>query len=93
VGEWQLFFIVGGVILTLFAQTWAVITYLLNKISEGDRDVKNAVTALQDKMVTRSEYERDAGNTQAEIRAMRQELNSKFDMLFSALIKKKDGND
>jgi glutamine synthetase adenylyltransferase len=84
---------IGGFILILFAQTWAVITYLLNKISEGDRDVKTAVTALQDKIVTRSEYERDAGNTQAEIRAMRQELNSKFDMLFTALIKKKESND
>ncbi len=92
-GEWQLFLMIGGFILILFAQTWAVITYLLNKISEGDRDVKTAVTALQDKIVTRSEYERDAGNTQAEIRAMRQELNSKFDMLFTALIKKKESND
>lgn len=92
-GEWQLFLLIGGFILTLFAQSWAVITYLLNKISEGDKEVKQAVSNLQEKMVTRSEYERDAGNTQAELRAMRQEINSKFDMLFSALIKKREVND
>lgn len=87
--ELHLALLVAGFIATLAFNSWGVIAFLMNKI-EG---VRKDTDSMRKDMVTRQEYERDSQNTYNTLQSMRSEINSKFDLLFSALINGRQKNE
>lgn len=70
----KLLFICASLIGGMALQTWGIIRYVIDRQSAGDRDLHRRLDSVQNKVVTRPEYDRDMARIHTDLGDLRNEI-------------------